>query len=168
MKYWQEERWQKATKQNIPHLYMYTWIRASAWFCVCLNSLLMLFMVEENSKLDQVIPEEKWLFIVMAVLGMLGISIAFGHRKVDRNLRNVIIDSVEIVSCLLLYVFGNTKILFFYLLELIIIIYFAVKIDKDNRIIDNSKFVQWRKQREQKKFDALVKKMKEKNERERK
>lgn len=168
MKYWQEEGWQKATKQNIPHLYLYTWIRVSAWFAFGLNSFLMIFTSEKSSILDNMIEVENIFFIMMIILGFLEIAVVFDIRKKMRTLGNVIFDCAIILFFSVFYLCGTLKILLLYLIELIVIIYFAIKIHRDNRIIDNSKFVRWRKQKQQEKYDALVKEMKEKNERERK
>ncbi len=168
MKYWQKEGWQKATKQNIPNLYLYTWIRVSAWFAFSLNSFLMVFISENNSVLDNMIEVENIFFVMMIILGFLEMATVFDMRKVKRTLGNVIFDCAIILLFSIFYLCGTLKILLLYLIELIVIIYFAIKIHKDNGIIDNSKFVRWRKQKQHEKYDVLVKEMKEKNERERK
>ena len=67
MKYWQRENGKKATRSNVPHLYLYTWIRASFWFILSLNSMVMLFITKENSIFDNLIPRENFFCIITAI-----------------------------------------------------------------------------------------------------
>lgn len=163
MKYWQEERWRTATKTNVPHLYLYTWIRVSLWFTLIINSILMIFISRKNSVLDEMIPREDLFFVFIALMGLVVISLPFDPRKTRRTLYNVVCDTVEVGAVSILYVCGNFNVVFIYLLELIVIVCVGIKIDKDNRIVDNNKFVLWWKSKKQEKFDRELKILMEKH-----
>lgn len=163
MKYWQEERWQTATKTNVPHLYLYTWIRVSLWFALIINSILMFFISKKNSVLDEMIPREDRFFIFIALVGLISVSLPFDSRKTRRTLYNVVCDIIQVGAVSILYMYGNFNVVFIYLLELIAIAYLGVKIDKDNSLVDNNKFVLWWKHKEQEKSDRKLKKLIEKH-----
>lgn len=163
MKYWQEERWQTATKTNVPHLYLYTWIRVGLWFALIINSILMFFISKKNSVLDEMIPREDRFFIFIALVGLISVSLPFDSRKTRRTLYNVVCDIIQVGAVSILYMYGNFNVVFIYLLELIAITYLGVKIDKDNSLVDNNKFVLWWKHKEQEKSDRKLKKLIEKH-----
>lgn len=163
MKYWQEERWQTATKTNVPHLYLYTWIRVGLWFALIINSILMFFISKKNSVLDEMIPREDRFFIFIALVGLISVSLPFDSRKTRRTLYNVVCDIIQVGAVSILYMYGNFNVVFIYLLELIAIAYLGVKIDKDNSLVDNNKFVLWWKHKEQEKSDRKLKKLIEKH-----
>ena len=163
MKYWQEDRWQLATRNNVPHLYLYTWIRVSVWFFCIFNSIVMIFMTKEDSVFDNLILRDDIFCIEMAVLGFIAITIPFSIRKVDRTIGHVIFDVIEVGALSLLYVLGNAWMIAFYIVEILFVIYWGVKIEKDNSVIDDNKVVIWWKNKKQEKFDRKVRKFIENN-----
>ena len=156
MKYWQEERWQKATKQNIPNLYLYTWIRASAFFFLMINSLLMIFLLEAGSALDNQIQEETSLFVFLAIFNLICIIPAFDERMVNRKLFRVVSDCLYVLCLSCYYLSGSKWILVIYVAELIFIIYFGIKIHKDNSIVDDCEIVIWWKQKKRQWSQAYI------------
>lgn len=163
MKYWQEDRAQKATKTNVPHLYMYTWIRASSWGATIFNSILMFFITEENSIFDKFYVREDiyCLFCVFCGLGML--SLSFSDKKVERGLIRVVLDVLIVVMVSAEYILGNQNIVFFYLFELIIMVYYSIRIEKDNNVVDNNKFVLWWKHKKKERYNKKVRERIERN-----
>lgn len=156
MKYWQKESWKTATKSNIPHLYLYTWIRVSFWFILIVNSIVMYFITKENSFLDDLILRDDIFCIEMAILGLIVIGTPFSPRKVDRTLTHVVIDVMTVGALLFLYVFGNIRIIMLYIVEIIIIVYWGIKIDRDNRVVDNNRIVLWWKHNEQERSERQL------------
>lgn len=156
MKYWQKENWKTASKSNIPHLYLYTWLRASFWFILIINSIIMLFITKENSFFDNLIVKEDIFCIEMSVLGLIVIGTSFSPRKVDRTLSMVVVDVMTVGALLFLYVFGNIWIIMLYIVEIIIIVYWGIKIDRDNRVVDNNRIVLWWKQKERERSERQL------------
>ena len=107
MKYWQEERWQTATKTKVPHLYLYTWIRVGLWFALIINSILMFFISKKNSVLDEMIPREDRFFIFIALVGLISVSLPFDSRKTRRTLYNVVCDIIQVGAVSILNMYGN-------------------------------------------------------------
>lgn len=147
----------------MPHLYLYTWIRVGLWFALIINSILMFFISKKNSVLDEMIPREDRFFIFIALVGLISVSLPFDSRKTRRTLYNVVCDIIQVGAVSILYMYGNFNVVFIYLLELIAIAYLGVKIDKDNSLVDNNKFVLWWKHKEQEKSDRKLKKLIEKH-----
>lgn len=162
MKYWQRENEKKATRSNVPHLYLYTWIRASFWFILSLNSIVMFFIKKENSIFDNLIPRDGFFCIVTAIGSLMCMTLPFDHRKVFRTLDRVIIDVFLVGIVLFLYVFGNVWITVFYIVELVIIVYYGIKIDRDNRVVNNNRIVLWWKQKEREHSERQIQRFLEK------
>ena len=164
MKYWQRENGKKATRSNVPHLYLYTWIRASFWFILSLNSMVMLFITKENSIFDNLIPRENFFCIITAIGSLMCMTLPFDHRKVFRTLDRVIIDVFLVGIVLFLYVFGNVWIIALYIVELAIIVCYGIQIDRDDRIVDNNRIVLWWKQKEREHTERQVQRFLDKRE----
>ena len=147
MKYWQKESGKNATRSNVPHLYLYTWIRASFWFILSLNSIVMFFITKEGSIFDDLIPRDDFFCIVIAIFGLISIITPFSPRKVDRTLDRVVEDVLLVGIVLVLYAFGNAWITGLYIVEVGIIVYLGIQIDRDNRVVDNNRIVIWWKQK---------------------
>lgn len=142
--------------RNVPHLYLYTWIRVSCWFSLIINSIIMYFISSSESVLDEIFVRKDLFFILTAILGILGISLCSNYGRYPNTLINVIVDSVEIGFLFVLYLCDNINIIFFCFLELFVIIFFGIKIDKNNNIIDNLKIVLWWKGVQRKRFEKAV------------
>jgi len=153
MKYWQEERWQTATKLNVPHLYLYTWIRVCLCVTLIINSMIMLFITKEGSRFDVAVPRDEFFYIMAIVCEIGWLPVVFSPRKVDRTLRNVLFEVTGVGMVSAMYVCGNEFIVLFYIVELGVIIYWGIKIDKDNRVVDNNKIVLWWKRKKQEEAD---------------
>ena len=164
MKYWQKESGKMATRSNVPHLYLYTWIRVSFWFTLIINSIIMFFITKENSFLDNLILRDDIFCIEMAFLGLIEIYATFSPRKVDRTLDRVVIDVILVGIVLFLYSFGNASIILFYIIELVIIAYLGIKIDGDNRVVDNNRIVLWWKRKQKERFDRQIQRFLDKHE----
>ena len=164
MKYWQRENGKKATRSNVPHLYLYTWIRASFWFILSLNSIVMLFITKENSIFDNLIPRDGFFCIVTAIGSLMCMTLSFDHRKVFRTLDRVIIDVFLVGIVLFLYVFGNVWIIVLYIVELVIIVCYSIQIYRDDRIVDNNRFVLWWKQKERERTERQIQRFLDKRE----
>jgi len=137
MKNWQNDGLVKATKSNVPHLYLYTWIRASGWCFTILNSVIILILTKDMLCLE----------IILLALGLMRIS--FFSRKYDRSLPLTILDILLMLLFAFIYILDVQKIGYLYCIELICIIYFSIKIEKDNNIIDNHKIVLWWRHKKQ-------------------
>lgn len=163
MKYWQEERWQTATKTNVPHLYLYTWIRFCLWMSLIINSIIMLFITKEGSGFDEAIPRDGFFCVIALVCAIGWLPVIFSSRKVDRKLHHVICETFVVGMISAMYVSGNIVILLFYIVEIGITIYFGIKIDNDNRVVDNNKIVIWWKHQKQERSERQWKRFLEKH-----
>ena len=60
----------------------------------------------------------------------------------------VCFELIEVGMVSAMYVAGNVFIILFYVIEIGVTIYYGIKIDKDNRLVDNNRIVLWWKQKE--------------------
>ncbi len=163
MKYWQEDRFQKPNKTNVPHLYAYTWIRASCSVAFIFNSILMFLVVKENIVFEQTPAREGVEYIFYIILGILNYSTVFSIRKCGRTLSRLIADVFMFGLFSMRHVLDNRDIIYLYIIEIIFIVYYAIKIDKDNDIVDKNRFVVWWKQKKRERFLKKIEKHTERN-----
>ena len=113
----------------------------------------MLFITKEGSGFDEAIPRDGFFCVVLIVCAIGCLSLIFSPRKVDRKLHHVISETFVVGMISAMYISGNIFILLFYIVEIGLTIYFGIKIENDNRIVDNNKFVIWWKRKKQEKAD---------------
>ena len=154
---------ERASRSTIPNLYLCTWIRFCAWLSMSINSFLMIFLLEENSFLDSMFEADNWYFITMIVLGLIVVGTVFDVRKDNRTLKNVIIDCAIVVFVSWDYILGSLKMIPACLIEIAFIIFFAIKIHKNDRTVDNWKTVNWWKRKQKEWLDKQVQRIVERN-----
>ena len=155
MKYWQEERWQTVNKTNVPHLYLYTWIRFCLWLLIIINSIIILAITGKGLEfVDEMDYRPACIILViMAILTMLTLD---SSRKVDRTMRHVVIDLFVVSLISIFYASYYFFMIFLYILEIGIVLYLGIKIDQDNRLVDNNKIVLWWKQKERERSERQL------------